>query len=129
MLDQAAGQSSFVHDYLHVSWDGSEDQNDRLTNSVTGLTGNPVTDGITTVPLDISVNGGPNFAFMDQISPINGAQTAFMDDGSNTKPLVHGVPASGPQPDALTFSGSYKVVFLAFPFEEYGSGTTGAALR
>ena len=55
---------------------------------------------------------------MDQITPINGAQAAFMDDGSNTKPAV----GSGPQPDALTFSGGgYKVVFLAFPFEEYGS--------
>jgi hypothetical protein len=39
-----------------------------------------------------------------------------MDDGSHTFP-----PATGPQPDGLTFSGTYKVVFLAFPFEEYGS--------
>src|SRR5260370_26186159 len=98
MLDQAAGQSSFVHDYLHVSWDGSEDQNDRLTNSVTGLTGNPVTDGITTVPLDISVNGGPNFSFMDHISPISGAHTAFIDDGTHTHPPVRRGPARGPPP-------------------------------
>ncbi len=42
-----------------------------------------------------------------------------MDDGSHTKPAV----GSGPQPDALTYSASYKVVFLAFPLEEYGSAT------
>ena len=32
------------------------------------------------------------------------------------------------QTDALQFSGSYKVVFLAFPFEAYGSATQKADL-
>ena len=118
ILDQGAGTTPFVSTYLHVRWDGSENQNDRLSNSVTGVAGNSVTNGIGSVPLDLSILGGAGLAFMDQITPINGAQAAFMDDGSNTKPAV----GSGPQPDALTFSGGgYKVVFLAFPFEEYGS--------
>ena len=31
ILDQAAGTTAFVHDYLHVTWDGSEVQNDKAT--------------------------------------------------------------------------------------------------
>lgn len=121
LLDQAAGTTPFVQNYLHVTWDGSENQNDRLSNSVTSVAGNPVTNGIGTVPLDLSVLGGPGLAFMDQITPNGGALVAFMDDGSNTKPVV----GTGPQPDALTFSGAYKVVFLAFAFEEYGTAASG----
>ncbi len=121
LLDQAAGTTPFVHNYLHVTWDGSENQNDRLSNSVTSVAGNPVTNGIGTVPLDLAVLGGPGLAFMDQITPNGGALAAFMDDGSSTKPAV----GTGPQPDALTFSGTYKVVFLAFAFEEYGTAASG----
>jgi len=121
LLDQAAGTTPFVHNYLHVTWDGSENQNDRLSNSVTSVAGNPVTNGIGTVPLDLAVLGGPGLAFMDQITPNGGALAAFMDDGSSTKPAV----GTGPQPDALTFSGTYRVVFLAFAFEEYGTATSG----
>jgi uncharacterized repeat protein (TIGR01451 family) len=124
LLDQAAGTTPFVHNYLHVTWDGSENQNDRLTNSVTSVAGNPVTNGIGSVPIDLSILGGPGLAFMDQITPNGGALAAFMDDGSSTKPIV----GTGPQPDALTFSGTYKVVFLAFPFEEYGSAPQKADL-
>lgn len=124
ILDQGAGTTSFVHNYLHVSWDGSERQNDRPTQSVTGVAGNPVTNGLGSTPLDLSVLGGPSLAFMDQITPINGALAAFTDDGTSDNP-----PATGPQPDALTFSGGgYKVVFLAFGFEEYGSAAQKADL-
>lgn len=117
ILDQAAGTTPFVQNYLHVSWDGTENQNDRPTATVTGVAGNPVTNGIGTVPLNTSVLGAP---FMDQITPNGGALTAFLDDGSSDNP-----PHVGPQPDALTYfsgtAGTYKVVFLAFPFEEYGA--------
>jgi hypothetical protein len=41
--------------------------------------------------------------------PNGTAQAAFTDDAA--------------KPDALTFAGAYKVMFLAFPFEEYGSAT------
>src|SRR5262249_34843902 len=115
LLDQAAGTTAFVHDYLHVTWDGSEAQNDKATASVTGVTGNPVTNGIGTIPIDTTVLGN---TFMDEITPNGGATPAFMDDGTAKKD-ANGNPV--PQPDALTFAGAYRVVFLAFPMEEYGT--------
>ena len=119
ILDQGAGTTAFVRDYLHVAWDGTERQNDRPTATVTGVTGNPVTTGIGAVPLD-ATDGAP---FMDQITPNGTASVAFMDDGSNTQ-----APNTGPQPDGLTYSGTYKVVFLAFPVEEYGTAAQKADL-
>ena len=82
ILDQAAGTTAFVHDYLHIDWDGSEVQNDKPTDTVTGVTGNPVTDGIGTVPLDHSVLDGATFE--DQITPIDPATAAFTDDSGAT---------------------------------------------
>jgi uncharacterized repeat protein (TIGR01451 family) len=113
ILDQGAGTTAFVHDYLHIDWDGTEVQNDKGTANVTGIAGNPVTNGIGSVPLDHSVLDAE---FEDQITPIAPALPAFKDDGDATA-----TPPLPPQADALTFSGSYKVVFLAFPFEAYGS--------
>jgi uncharacterized repeat protein (TIGR01451 family) len=112
ILDQAAGTTPFVQNYLHIAWDGSEVQNDKATADVTGVAGNPVTDGIGAVPLDHSVLGAN---FEDQITPTGGAQPAFTDDSS--------------APDALTFGGGgYKVAFLAFPFEAYGTAAQKADL-
>ena len=105
ILDQAAGRTAFVHDYLHIAWDGSEVQNDKATADVHGVVGNVVTDGIGAVPLDHSVLGAN---YEDQITPVGPATPAFTDDSA--------------APNALTVAdGSYKVVFLAFPFEAYGS--------
>jgi uncharacterized repeat protein (TIGR01451 family) len=109
LLDQAAGTTPFVHDYLHVLWDGSETQNDKATANVHGVVGSPVTNGIGTVPLDHSVLGN---TFEDRITPINGALTAYTDDTGAA--------------DALSFSDGYKVVFLAFPLEAYGSAAQRA---
>jgi photosystem II stability/assembly factor-like uncharacterized protein len=111
LLDQAAGTTAFVHDYLHVTWDGSETQNDKATANVHGVLTSPVTTGIGTVPLDTSVLGN---SFMDEITPNGGALSAFTDDAT--------------QPDALSYAGTYKVVFLAFPFEEYGAAADRADL-
>jgi len=120
ILDQAAGTTPFAHDYLHVEWDGKETQNDKNTANVTGVTGNPVTNGIGTVPLDQAVLGDKFKGFMDEITPNGGAQGAFTTDRST---------AAAPVYDALTYSGTYKVMFLAFAAEEYGTGTTGPAQR
>jgi hypothetical protein len=104
ILDQAAGTTAFVHDYLHIAWDGSEGQNDKATTSVTAVSGT-LTAGLGTVTLDHSVLGA---AFEDQITPINGALGIFVDDTNAF--------------DALSVeTGTYKVVFLAFPFEAYGT--------
>ena len=66
ILDQGAGTTDFFKNYVHINWDGTETQNDKPTTSVTGVTGNPVTNGIATVPLDHSVLGA---AFEDRITP------------------------------------------------------------
>jgi hypothetical protein len=109
VLDQTAGTTAFVHDYLHVLWDGSETQNDKATANVHGVAGSPVTNGIGTVPLDHSVLGN---TFEDRITPVNGALTAYTDDSGAA--------------DALSFSDGYKVVFLAFPLEAYGTAAQKA---
>ena len=108
VLDQGAGTTAFVHDYLHIDWDGSEDQNDKPTSNVVGELGNPVTNGIGVVPLDLAVLGGVQFS--DQLTLVAPAQVAFRDDSA--------------EPDGLSVAdGAYKVVFLAFPFEEFGTAT------
>ncbi|MDX6479875.1 MAG: hypothetical protein QOG85_385 [Gaiellaceae bacterium] len=112
VLDQAAGRTPFVQNYLHIDWDGTEAQNDKATASVHSVAGNPVTDGVGAVALD---HGVLNAAFEDQITPIDPAEAAFTDDTAET--------------DALTVADSgYKVVFLAFPFEAYGSAAQKADL-
>jgi uncharacterized repeat protein (TIGR01451 family) len=112
ILDQAAGTTPFVRNYLHVNWDGSENQNDKQTASVTAVTANPVTGGLGTVPLNHSVLSA---TFEDQITPIDPAAAAFADTTGAT--------------DGLTVAaGAYKVVFLAFPFEAYGTAANKADL-
>ncbi|TMC36773.1 MAG: DUF11 domain-containing protein, partial [Chloroflexi bacterium] len=105
LLDQSGGTTSFVHDYLHISWDGLETQNDKATKHVTGVAGT-LTNGVGTVAYSNAVLGND---FEDEITPNGTAQVIFTDDSA--------------QPDALQFSGTYKVVFLAFPFEGYGTAT------
>jgi hypothetical protein len=78
---------------------------------VNGVVTTPVTTGIGTVPLDHSVLGN---SFEDRITPNGTAQAAFTDDASQT--------------DALSYLGTYKVVFLAFPMEAYGTATQKADL-
>jgi uncharacterized repeat protein (TIGR01451 family) len=102
LLDQAGGLTAFVHDYLHITWDDAS-MNDKATNNVHAVAGT-LTDGVGTVPLDATLLGN---TFMDRITPNGGAISIFTDDATI--------------PDGLSFTGSYKVVFLAFPFEEYGT--------
>ncbi len=111
ILDQAAGQTEFVFNYLHVDWDGTETQNDRDTDQVHGVTSS-LTDGIGDVTLDKTVLGN---SFMDQVTPTAGADPIFTDDSAETNALS-------------VDSGTYKVVFLAFPFEEYGDASAKSDL-
>jgi uncharacterized repeat protein (TIGR01451 family) len=110
LLDQAAGTTPFVANYLHVTWDGSETQNDQATKNVNGVAGT-LTAGVGTVPLDATVLGN---TFMDEITPNGGAVGIFNDDAAKT--------------DGLSFSGTFKVVFLPFAFEEYGTAAQKADL-
>jgi uncharacterized repeat protein (TIGR01451 family) len=111
LLDQAAGTTSFVHDYLHITWDGSESQNDKETAAVHGVVDNPVTGSVGTIAIDHAILGAN---YEDQITPNGTAQPAFTDDAGQT--------------DALTYDGTYKVVFLAFPLEAYGTASDKASL-
>jgi hypothetical protein len=110
ILDQAAGTTAFVRDYLHVDWDGTERQNDKATEAVHGVAGTLTAD-VGAVPLD---HGVLKAAFEDQITPNGGATGIFTDDTGAT--------------DALAFAGTYKIVFLAFPLEAYGSKAQRADL-
>lgn len=112
ILDQAAGTTPFVRNYLHIAWDGSETQNDKATADVHGVTGSSVTDGIGAVALDHSVLGAN---FEDQVTPTSPATSAFTDDTGATDGLA-------------VAAGSYKVVFIAFPFEAYGTAAQKADL-
>jgi uncharacterized repeat protein (TIGR01451 family) len=115
LLDQAGGTTDFVHDYLHVDWDGSEAQNDKPTDAIHGINGTVIGDGFGAVPLNLGPGYGP---YADEITPIGPAVAQFNDDAA--------------LPDALavtdasaTTSNDYRVVFMAFPFEAFG----GAADR
>jgi hypothetical protein len=113
ILDQAAGTTAFVHDYLHIDWDGTEDQNDKPTTQVHSVA-STLTDGLGNVALDHSILGA---TFEDQITPINGANAIFRDDSG--------------APDALSYrdaTANFKVVFLAFPLEAYGDSAAKTAL-
>jgi hypothetical protein len=110
LLDGSAGKSAFVRDYLHVTWDGTEAQNDKATKHVNAVAGT-LTAGVGSVAIDPSVLGNN---FMDQITPNGTAVGIFTDDAGKF--------------DALSFSGTYKVVFLAFPLEEYGTAAQKADL-
>ena len=102
LLDQAAGTTPFVRDYLHVDWDGSNRQNDTGTDYVTAVTTNTVTAGLGQIGLDVGALYGSDYS--NQITPIAPAVPAFRDDKS--------------EPDALTVeAGAYRVMFLAFPYE------------
>jgi hypothetical protein len=112
LLDQAAGTTDFVRNYLHVTWDGSEAQNDIPTTQFHSVdVAASITNGIGAVNVNPPANWGA--PFMDEITPNGTATPIFTDDGS--------------QPDGLTYSGIYKVVFLAFGFEEYGSASDKSA--
>ncbi len=112
ILDQAAGTTDFVHDYLKIDWDGSEDQNDKAYAEVFGVSGNPVTDAIGGITVDNSVLGN---SYMDWITPISPAASALETSDNDITAQTYD-------------SGTYKIMFLAFGFEEYGTAAEKATL-
>src|SRR6185295_871419 len=113
ILDQAAGTTDFVHDYLHVDWDGTDTQNDIGTPTVTAVPTNTVTAGLGALPLDVEALYGENFS--DQITPIAPSVPAFRDNQGQTAALT-------------VASGTYKVVFLAWPLEALTSPSNRTAV-
>ena len=109
LLDQSGGKTPFVLNYLHIIWDDAT-MNDLATAQVHGVAGT-ITNGIAGVPLDATLLAN---TFMDEIGVGAGATAIFTDDSA--------------KPNALSYSGTYKVVFLAFPFEEYGTAAQRADL-
>lgn len=121
LLDQAAGQTSFVSTYLHINWDGTEAQNDKATATFTGVPSS-VVGGTFGAVSKVQVPG--LCVCEDEVTPVSPATAQFMDDGAAT---------GSPKADALAVTdssgaGTYKVVFLAFPFEEFGNASNQAAL-
>ncbi|MBD3404477.1 M6 family metalloprotease domain-containing protein [candidate division GN15 bacterium] len=87
---------TFLSDTLHVAL---SDSAVGLPLAVTGVTGNPVTDGIS---FEVSPSA-PGFS-ADAIAPTSGGQTA-----------LNGVFAPGVM--GVTYSGAYKTVFMSCPIE------------
>jgi uncharacterized repeat protein (TIGR01451 family) len=123
ILDQAAGTTPFVHDYLHVAWDGSESRNDKGTATVSGEPGSALGNGLTSTPL-VRISG--LCACEDETVPVLPATVQFRDDG---------VAAGSPQPDGIAVTDTsvatgknYRVVFLGFPLEEFGAAADQVTL-
>ncbi|MBI2954590.1 MAG: DUF11 domain-containing protein [Chloroflexi bacterium] len=112
ILDQEGGTTSFVRNYLHIDWDGTERQNDTGTIAVTAVSTNTVTGGMGTLPMSYPTG---LVDYSNQTTPVAPAVPAFLDD--------KGIA------DGLTVAvGNYKVVFLAFPFEAVGTDGNRADL-
>jgi hypothetical protein len=106
ILDQSGGTTSFVRDYLHIDWDGTDSQNDIGTTTVTGVPTNTVTAGLGPYAMNYAAVGLVDYS--DEITLLDPAAPAFLDDSN--------------MPDALTVAAdNYKVMFLAFPFEAMGT--------
>ena len=112
ILDQAAGTTPFVHDYLHITWDGTETQNDKADRDRPRRRGQPCHDG------HRHRSARPQ-------RPRRGVRGP---DHAERHGDWRRSPTTPPQHDALSYSGTYKVVFLAFPLEAYGTAAQKADL-
>jgi uncharacterized repeat protein (TIGR01451 family) len=109
-----AGSTPFIPNVLHVQNWTSAFQNDVHTVSVTGIPTSPVSSGIGTVPLNY-----PTIDYCDcndDLTPASPALPAFIGN------------PNGIMPGLSVDTGTYKVVFLAFPFEAMGGAADQAKL-
>jgi uncharacterized repeat protein (TIGR01451 family) len=113
ILDQAAGTTAFVYNYLHIDWDGTEIQNDTGVLTVTAVISSPAVGGLGAYPMNYALFGGTDYS--DQITPVDPAVPAFTDDVGETNALS--VDADG-----------YRVVFLGWPFESMGTAADRTAV-
>lgn len=107
-LGDALGATGFYADYLRASF-VSDNANRRLLR---GVAGDPVGQAVGDT-LAIGYTGGAsNYTSCDAILPLSGADTCFMYQGLTTA-------------GAITYQGTYKLAYFAFPFE----GISGTAPR
>ncbi len=92
------GFTPFIDNYLHVS----DYTNDVGADSVAGIPGDPVSQDMNLILTY------PFYDFSDYIAPDPGANAIFINETASPCALKY--PGDG-------FSGTHKVVFLAFPFE------------
>ncbi len=112
LLDQSAGTTPFVHDYLHITWDGTETQNDKATAQRPRGRGH--------------ADGRRGHRSAQPQRPrrrcVRGSDHAERHrDGDLRRRQRRSTTA-------LSYSGTYKVVFLAFPIEAYGTAAQKANL-
>ncbi len=112
LLDQAAGTTPFVHDYLHITWDGTETQNDKATDERPRGRGH--------------AHGRPRARFRSTTASSAARRSRIRS--RRTAPRRRSSTTTPPQHNGLSYSGTYKVVFLAFPFEAYGTAAQKADL-
>lgn len=109
-LDQAAGTTDFVYDYLHVNWDDAT-MNDKSGDpmTVTAHADNAVFGDMPAFVVDNGSLGlGP---YNDWIEPVAPAVPAFMDEAANQ---INGLTVT----DVSAHTGkAYKAVVVAFPAE------------
>ena len=119
LLDQAAGTSQFVKDYLFTNWDGTERQNDIASTSYTAVPTNSVFGGMTGVYTNnMDLIFGPGNHYEDQVDPIGPGQPAWRDSNGAVNGLT-GISTT-------VMGKNFKVAFVAFPVETFGSAADKA---
>ncbi|MGC8949403.1 MAG: CARDB domain-containing protein, partial [Thermoprotei archaeon] len=105
LTENGAVSNSFYQNYLHAQY-MFDDTNDDYVN---GIAGDPISDGLT---LNLS---GRNNNYPSAIEPINGATRIFIYFNNGTTA-------------GLKYNGTYKLIYLAFPFEAINNDSIQAEL-
>ena len=116
ILDQSAGTSQFVKDYLFTNWDGTDRQNDAATDYWTADGTNP-----TFAPMTANYTNNVavlNAQFSDNIDLLGPAIPAWRDQAGE----IAGLTAV-----STTLGGStFKTAFVAYPVEAFGTAAEKA---
>jgi hypothetical protein len=102
ILDDPGGYTSFALNYLHIASWNNNTQNDTGTTLATGVVTSPLTSGLGSLPVDVDAVGMPDYSDWLTLDAV--AQPAFRDAAGRTNALT-------------ADTGTYQVIFLAFPYE------------
>jgi hypothetical protein len=106
-LGQQLGSTGFYADYLHASYIA----NNAGQLFVRGVPGNPIGVSAGDTLALAGAPGAGNSASSDRLAPINGADSAF---------VYRTTGGAG----AVTYGGTYKLVYFGFPFEAMAGSVT-----